>query len=173
MILIFDALALDPAIPCTMSSGLGMEPYAAVPYNPYQEWPHSSFTDSLQNDALMSQAFTYPDPNEELWQMINTLPQLSNAANVPSHDGFSPATSLNHSYVASTTGSNPYLSPTRPSTSTSFFSPNHANTEPLIIPQPYIPQPSALKHAQPLPSELHLCKNCCAAVQALIRYLPS
>ena len=151
----------------TMSSDLGMEPYTAVPY---QEPPHNTLTDALHNDALMSPSFAYPDPNGGLWRMINTLPQLINATDVPSHDGFASVTSVKRSHATSS-HRGAYTAPARPSTSTTTRSPHHINTEPLTAPKSHIPHSSAPKQAQLPTSELHLCKTCCTAVQALARYV--
>ena len=153
-----------------MNSDLGMEPYAVVPYNPHQERPYNSFKDELQNNALMSPAFTYPDPNEEFWERINTLPQLANDANVSSHDEFALTPSVNHSHVTSShRGANPVAA--RASASTTTRSSDHINADSVPAHASHIPHSSTLKEARLLTSELHLCKTCCAAVQALVRYV--
>lgn len=139
-----------------MSSYLGREPYAGVPYGPNPTPPYNSFTDALHNDALMSPSFAYPDPNEGLWRLFHTLPQLFNATNVPSHDGFAPTTSVNHPAA--------YVSPTQPAMSITTPPSTHDTIEPLAIQESHTPRSSAPS------SELHLCKTCCAAVQALVRY---
>ena len=144
-----------------------MEPYAVVPCIPNWQEPFGSLTNALHADAMMSPSFAYPDPNEGLWRMINTLPQLSNAANLPRQDALTPKTLVNDSHITSNSRSGAYLSPNQPPTPTSTHSPNHINTEPLNT-EP-LNTPHTLHPTAPT-SELRLCKTCCATVQSLVRY---